>query len=97
MILGLGNDIVDIRRIEQTLERYGDRFINRIFGVEGLIGGGRLTFPDAIGPDREDRLIEYELGIRLRLSENSIGRHVEYTLKVVTREKSNPSACIRAR
>jgi holo-[acyl-carrier protein] synthase len=31
MILGLGNDVVDIRRIEQTLERYGDRFIERCF------------------------------------------------------------------
>lgn len=31
MILGLGNDVIDIRRIEQTLERYGDRFLNRVF------------------------------------------------------------------
>ncbi|MFO1122949.1 MAG: holo-ACP synthase [Hyphomicrobiales bacterium] len=31
MILGLGNDIVDIRRVERTLERYGERFIRRIF------------------------------------------------------------------
>ena len=31
MILGLGNDVIDIRRIEQTLERFGDRFIQRIF------------------------------------------------------------------
>jgi holo-[acyl-carrier protein] synthase len=31
MILGLGNDIVDIRRIERSIERYGDRFLNRIF------------------------------------------------------------------
>ena len=31
MILGIGNDIVDIRRIEQTLERFGERFTNRIF------------------------------------------------------------------
>jgi holo-[acyl-carrier protein] synthase len=31
MVIGLGNDIVDIRRIERTLERYGERFINRIF------------------------------------------------------------------
>jgi holo-[acyl-carrier protein] synthase len=31
MILGIGNDIVDIRRIERTLERYGERFISRIF------------------------------------------------------------------
>jgi holo-[acyl-carrier protein] synthase len=31
MILGIGNDIVDIRRIEKTLERFGERFINRVF------------------------------------------------------------------
>src|SRR5690606_27765481 len=28
---GLGNDIVDIRRIERTLERFGDRFLDRVF------------------------------------------------------------------
>ena len=31
MILGIGSDIVDIRRIERTVARYGDRFIARIF------------------------------------------------------------------
>jgi holo-[acyl-carrier protein] synthase len=31
MILGLGSDLVDIRRIEKVLERHGERFINRIF------------------------------------------------------------------
>jgi holo-[acyl-carrier protein] synthase len=31
MILGLGNDVIDIRRIERTLERFGARFIERIF------------------------------------------------------------------
>ena len=31
MIIGLGNDMVDIRRIEHTLERYGSRFVARIF------------------------------------------------------------------
>jgi len=31
VILGIGNDIIDIRRIEKTLERYGERFIQRIF------------------------------------------------------------------
>lgn len=31
MILGVGNDMVDIRRIEQTLERFGPRFLDRIF------------------------------------------------------------------
>jgi holo-[acyl-carrier protein] synthase len=31
MILGLGNDIIDIRRIERTIERYGERFLRRVF------------------------------------------------------------------
>jgi holo-[acyl-carrier protein] synthase len=31
MILGIGNDIVDIRRIEETLNRFGARFTDRIF------------------------------------------------------------------
>jgi holo-[acyl-carrier protein] synthase len=31
MILGIGNDLVDIRRIERAIERYGERFLDRIF------------------------------------------------------------------
>ncbi len=31
MIIGIGNDIVDIRRVEKTLENFGDRFRDRIF------------------------------------------------------------------
>ena len=31
MILGLGNDIIDIRRIDKALERYGERFLERVF------------------------------------------------------------------
>jgi holo-[acyl-carrier protein] synthase len=31
MILGLGNDIIDIRRIERTIDRYGERFLGRVF------------------------------------------------------------------
>ncbi|MGB0086353.1 MAG: holo-ACP synthase [Rhodomicrobiaceae bacterium] len=31
MIIGLGSDAVDIRRIERSIERYGDRFLDRIF------------------------------------------------------------------
>ncbi|EFL90664.1 holo-ACP synthase [Ahrensia sp. R2A130] len=31
MIIGLGSDLMDIRRIEKSLERFGDRFTNRIF------------------------------------------------------------------
>ncbi len=31
MIIGIGNDLIDIRRIEKSLERFGDRFTNRVF------------------------------------------------------------------
>ena len=31
MILGIGSDLVDIKRIESSLERFGDRFIRRVF------------------------------------------------------------------
>ena len=31
MIIGIGSDLIDITRIEKTLERYGERFIERIF------------------------------------------------------------------
>ncbi len=31
LILGIGSDLIDIRRIEKTLARHGDRFIERIF------------------------------------------------------------------
>lgn len=31
MIIGLGNDLCDITRVEKVLERHGDRFISRCF------------------------------------------------------------------
>jgi holo-[acyl-carrier protein] synthase len=31
MIIGLGSDLIDIRRIEKTLAKYGERFTKRIF------------------------------------------------------------------
>jgi holo-[acyl-carrier protein] synthase len=31
VILGIGNDVIDIRRIESTIERYGERFLGRVF------------------------------------------------------------------
>ena len=31
MIIGLGNDVIDIRRVERTIERYGERFLIRVF------------------------------------------------------------------
>ncbi len=31
MIIGIGSDLTDIRRIEKTIARHGDRFLQRIF------------------------------------------------------------------
>ena len=31
MIIGIGSDLTDIRRIERTLQRFGDRFARRVF------------------------------------------------------------------
>ena len=31
MIIGLGSDLIDIRRVEKSIGRFGDRFLNRIF------------------------------------------------------------------
>ncbi len=34
MILGIGNDLCDIRRIEKTIARFGERFLVRVFTEE---------------------------------------------------------------
>jgi holo-[acyl-carrier protein] synthase len=31
MILGVGSDLIDVRRIERTIERHGERFLGRVF------------------------------------------------------------------
>jgi holo-[acyl-carrier protein] synthase len=42
MILGIGNDLIDIRRIEKTIARFGDRFLNRVFtDIERARSDGR--------------------------------------------------------
>jgi holo-[acyl-carrier protein] synthase len=44
VIIGIGNDLCDIRRIEKSLERFGDRFIRRIFTeTEQKRSEGRAT------------------------------------------------------
>ena len=48
MILGLGSDLIDITRIARSIERYGDRFINRCFtDVEKARAARRPLIADA--------------------------------------------------
>lgn len=50
MIVGMGSDLIDIRRVEQTLTRFGDRFIRRCFTETEIakaesrrVGGGHIA------------------------------------------------------
>lgn len=44
MILGLGSDLIDIRRIEKSIERFGDRFLSRVFtDIERTKSDGRAN------------------------------------------------------
>ena len=44
MILGIGSDLCDVRRIERVIDRYGDRFIQRIFtATEQVKADRRVT------------------------------------------------------
>ena len=36
MIIGIGQDICDVKRIESTINRFGDRFKNRIYSVREI-------------------------------------------------------------
>ncbi len=47
MILGIGNDLVDLRRIKATLERFGDRFTHRVFTEEERRRCERAADPSA--------------------------------------------------
>ncbi len=52
MIIGLGTDIVEIRRLAQSIARSGDAFLAKVYTAEEL----------AQAPDREPRRIEYLAG-----------------------------------
>jgi holo-[acyl-carrier protein] synthase len=48
VILGIGNDLVDIRRIARSIERFGDRFIDRIYTpAERVVADRRAGGPDS--------------------------------------------------
>lgn len=45
MIIGIGSDICDIRRVGETLERFGERFKNRCFTQIERLKSDRLAHP----------------------------------------------------
>ena len=36
MIIGIGTDIIDIRRIEKIIQKYGNKFIKRCFSIHEI-------------------------------------------------------------
>ena len=45
MIYGIGTDLVDIKRIENALFRYGDRFLHRILAEEEVVAYAESAQP----------------------------------------------------
>ena len=43
MIIGLGSDLCDIRRVERVMARFGDQFLNRVFTEEERARANRRT------------------------------------------------------
>ena len=47
MIIGIGSDLCNIERIERSLERFGDRFLNRVFTATERAKAARRPFTKA--------------------------------------------------
>ena len=66
------------------------RFLNPVFGLEAGFRLGNLEFPQsASGTVREDDIVFYEAGVRLRLAELSLGRRIEYSLRIGRYERDS--------
>ena len=74
MILGIGSDITDVRRIAKVIERHGDRFIDRIFTAaeraraDALIVHARKAWLKGLSPkeNREIPPLDYARVYRLK-------------------------------
>jgi holo-[acyl-carrier protein] synthase len=73
MIIGIGSDLIDIRRIEKVMERHGERFVARIFtDVERARAERRAKVPKMVAATYAKRFAAKEacakaLGTGIRL------------------------------
>ncbi|MCH8473865.1 MAG: holo-ACP synthase [Opitutales bacterium] len=44
-VLGLGNDLVDVVRVEKAIQRHGDKFLHRVFTPEEIRYAGAMKSP----------------------------------------------------
>ena len=69
MILGIGNDLTDIRRIEKTIERFGDKFIQRVFTdneiqkAQSRAGAGAKVMSKALGTGFRNGVYLKDIGV----------------------------------
>ena len=57
MILGIGVDIVEVARIEQSIERHGERFLHRVFTEDEIAYCSKMRSP---GPNYAARFAAKE-------------------------------------
>ena len=68
-------------------------YLTRVYGIEFRGRLGTLTFPESeFSSDREDEIVRWDVGLRLRMYRDSTGKRVEYRLRVghYRRESSIP-------
>ena len=85
MIYGIGTDIVEIARIRRALERWGDRFLNRVFTQEEIqyALGRRDPAPHLAGRFAAKEAAAKALG-------TGIARGVAWRQIFVTRRRGQP-------
>ncbi len=70
----------DVYYLVRSYDLKAIHYFGRAWGIE--LGGARSRLDFPLTPERVDRGDRAEAGIRLRLMENSLGRRIEYVLKV---------------
>ena len=106
MILGIGNDLIDIRRIQKTLERYGDRFVQRIFTSEEQARSERRRLHAAScqavcrqrrAPKRLEQGCARAFSGAIWRQQFAVWQadHAPYQWRAPSAEKSRPTACAR--
>jgi hypothetical protein len=66
-------------------------YFSRIIGLEAGSAVGQVTFPESASiAERIDDVLRYDLALRLRLAEDSLGKRVEYRLRWRVYRRTSP-------
>jgi len=73
--------------LNRTYDLRAIHYVNRVIGFEAGGSLGQLDFPDSL---RHDRIEAWDMGVRVRLKENDLGRRLEYSFRYTDyRQDSN--------